>query len=390
MGSKDDRFLALDSVRGLCACYVALAHFWTASPLTGSVLWQNSYLCVDFFFVLSGFVICWNYQGRLGSLVELRRFAILRLGRLYPLHVTVLAAFVAIESLAFYAYPHLLGREPFHGSTSPDSLLGNLLLIHSLNVYDDLTWNGPSWSISAEIWAYAVFALVCLSGRLSTFLFIASVPLLFGIVLGAPHGMGSTFDYGFPRCLLGFFTGVLCCKFYAGFAPRLSGRLCTLAELAILVAVVLLFTGVLTPFLAVPVMAAAVIACAREGGRATRVLRWAPLIALGRLSYSIYMVHWLMISLFKLATNELRNKFALDLWGALKMDGQAVHVFGRNPLEGAVFLLAFLAATLALSVLTYKFIEQPGRAWSRRYAAQSSTPDTVVAEPGRSAAPSRR
>ncbi len=59
-----NRFEALDGWRGICACLVVLFHFHGYSPLNTSGLIRNSYLFVDFFFVLSGFVIACNYSTR--------------------------------------------------------------------------------------------------------------------------------------------------------------------------------------------------------------------------------------------------------------------------------------------------------------------------------------
>src|SRR5512141_2294033 len=93
-----NHFQALDGWRGLCACLVALFHFHGYSPVYSWDVIRNSYLFVDFFFVLSGFVIAWNYSSRLGSAVEVKQFLVLRVGRLYPLHIFMLFLFLAWET----------------------------------------------------------------------------------------------------------------------------------------------------------------------------------------------------------------------------------------------------------------------------------------------------
>lgn len=61
------RFAVLDSWRGLAACMVALFHLRVPSHLDGAALVRNASLFVDFFFVLSGFVITASYAQRLAG-----------------------------------------------------------------------------------------------------------------------------------------------------------------------------------------------------------------------------------------------------------------------------------------------------------------------------------
>ena len=58
------RLVALDSLRGLCALMVALMHINSISHISESTLVRQSWLFVDFFFVLSGFVIAHSYIDR--------------------------------------------------------------------------------------------------------------------------------------------------------------------------------------------------------------------------------------------------------------------------------------------------------------------------------------
>ena len=76
-----ERFLVLDSWRGICALLVALFHFPTSSTISQSAFVGSSYLFVDFFFVLSGFVIASSYGNRLNQPDEARS---LRAGPLRP------------------------------------------------------------------------------------------------------------------------------------------------------------------------------------------------------------------------------------------------------------------------------------------------------------------
>ena len=108
--------IALDAWRGIAALIVALFHFATPAAISQSTFLRNSWLFVDFFFVLSGFVIAANYRGRLAQGFGIERFMLLRLGRLYPLHILMLAAFIATELLLYLASGAQLGSGAF---TSP-------------------------------------------------------------------------------------------------------------------------------------------------------------------------------------------------------------------------------------------------------------------------------
>ena len=92
------------------------------------------YLFVDYFFVLSGFVIAHRYRSSISSRAAYLRFAIVRLGRVYPLHVAVLAvfgAFVAFELLRL-TVPALRGdgAVPFSDGNTIGELINSLLLLN--------------------------------------------------------------------------------------------------------------------------------------------------------------------------------------------------------------------------------------------------------------------
>lgn len=370
---KAFRFQSLDSLRGLCACFVALGHFMSF-PVTDSAFFRNSHLFVDFFFILSGFVISWNYEERLTSWREVRRFAILRIGRLYPLHVTVLLVLVGFELVRYGRYPYLLSFPPFGEFASPASIPTNLLLIQSMNIHDTTTWNRPSWSISTEIWAYAAFAVVAMTIGARTKLLLAVIPALLSIVIFRTHyGMDVTYDYGFARCVLGFSLGVVCCHVYKRDSGKQRDMLAyTAMEIAVVAAVGLLIFVLdyaWWPFTAPFVMWCAVLLFAREAGVISVLLRSRPLRLLGMLSYSIYMTHWIVSYPFYIGINHLNNHFDVNLWGIVQRSEGPIQVYGRTLVEGWLFSALFIATTVATSFLTFRFIERPGRAWSRRYCS---------------------
>jgi peptidoglycan/LPS O-acetylase OafA/YrhL len=376
------RFEALDGWRGICACLVVLFHVHGYSPIYSTALVRNSYLFVDFFFVLSGFVIAWNYAAKLDSWPGVKRFLILRLGRVYPLHLFMLLCFVAYETLRLASDP-----DAFTGEFRPGAVVTNLFLLQSMGVHDSLTWNGPSWSISTEMWTYVAFALASAWLGMRNWVLVATAvaaPLLLFHL--SKTGMDTTYDWGFIRCIFGFALGVACYRIHSLAAagnrpPRVATM--TLLECAIVAGVIAFVSAAgrtALSFMAPFVFAAAVLIFAVEGGLVSRVFHSRLLKWLGALSYSIYLTHFIFVLIVPKVAKRVLHA---DLWTPMPLpDGQYVMVFGRNDLEGTLLYLAVLAATLAFSAFTYRWIETPGRDFTRRWLGRPTQAHaSVVATP---------
>src|SRR5215468_3623213 len=152
---------ALTGIRALAALLVLGMHTEQNVPFgLDSVLpfFARGYLGVDFFFILSGFIITHVYFASLASPSRSAAQIFLwhRLVRLYPVHITVLAGLVAIVSLAQAA--GFIFNNPQEWQWS--DLLWQLTLLHAWGVTASPGWNAPSWSISAEWFAYLLFPLL--------------------------------------------------------------------------------------------------------------------------------------------------------------------------------------------------------------------------------------
>ncbi len=335
------RFLALDSIRGVCAILVALLHF----PASGyfSALIHNAHLFVDFFFVLSGFVIMHAYGGRA---MNPRTFLIRRIGRVWPLHIAMLGVLIALEvvRLVLQSRGMAVGPAAFVDEREPLSIVTNVLLVHSWGLHSHDTWNGPSWSISVELLAYIVFAA-------STYLpwrrlFAVGIALgAWVLIMGiAPEGMASTYDFGVFRGLLGFFLGVL----VYGLRPWRG----TLAECSCIGLVVLVLRVDAVSLAAPAVFALTVSTFSAEAGAISRLLTCRGPRKLGEWSYSIYMVH-APVMLCALAGGILVQKVT----GIRLVEGST---FAFGPF-GDLAALAYLVVITAASSVTYKWIERPFR-----------------------------
>lgn len=360
---KTERFEALDAWRGICALLVALEHILVTSALHDNLFIHHAYRFVDFFFVLSGFVIMHSYRIRLTQgWAQVRTFLIRRIGRLWPLHVVMLLAFIGFElCIALAARLDLpTGRAAFSDRTSFDLIPAHLLLIHSWGITDQLTWNGPSWSISTEFFAYTLFALLCAilpSRWLVAFaaMFIAGAAAL--LIVAAPLEMQSTFDFGLPRCIFGFMTGVLTHRLW----ERKQVGFGTTGEMG---AVGLVFASVtLLPhdawsLLVTPIFGLTVWIFAAEDGAISARLRTRLPQQLGAWSYSIYMVHSLIV-LCLLSLAMIATKFGFPLLG--RVDG-APTIVGSEAVTLPI-TVAYLAIVLVISRFTYLHVELRGQRW---------------------------
>lgn len=369
--TQRDHFTSLDGWRGICACLVALYHFTANSHLYGLPLVRNAYLFVDFFFVLSGFVIAAGYGQRLVSGSDFGIYMLRRVGRLYPLHLFVLAAWVGLELIKLLAVTNGWGsftNRPFTGATTLESLGLNLLMLHSIGLNEALSWNYPSWSISAELLAYLGFGLLTWWLRKPWPLFACVVLFTPWLLYQLNGNMFATYDYGYLRCFLGFCIGAFTFSLFRLVEPTatkvlhspLAGNLIELALIG-LVCWFVSWVGkspfsILAPFIFAP----AVFVFAFEGGLVSKLLRSGPLVLIGALSYSIYMIHGLVQEIFKLLTLGVLPQLTHSSWAVAGEEGSLI---GVNALHGDLIHISMLAAVIALSFCTYHWVELP---WKRR------------------------
>jgi peptidoglycan/LPS O-acetylase OafA/YrhL len=153
----------------------------------------------------------------------------------------------------------------------PAAIPTHLLLLHSFGLHPVFTWNGPSWSISAEWWAYVVFPLAalllaryrtaavpalrpCLCTYVSV-VYLVPAPISFAPGVPVPHNLDVYYDYGFLRGWPGFLTGMLTYEVFAsGSVRRLFGR--DVTGLVVLAGTVLLLHLGVEDLLYIPAFAA--------------------------------------------------------------------------------------------------------------------------------------
>jgi peptidoglycan/LPS O-acetylase OafA/YrhL len=340
----------------------------------------RGYLGVDFFFVLSGFIITHVYLASLAQpkASAVRIFFWHRFIRLYPVHVTVLAGLVVVVSLAGAAGLTLNNPQEWQWS----ELAWQLTLLHAWGVTATPGWNVPSWSISAEWFAYLLFpllapALVRLRYGMVALL-VAVAALAVAAAVFATAGWTLNTWVGAPalvRVLAEFVCGAALRRaiapdrgparpkrddFSSSHHPAPS--FCFARDLlrkpapafrdharggdvlgaAAFIAFLLGASAGLGDFALVALLAATVLGAATSTGSLAHALGSRPLVWLGEISYSIYMVHFPVLIVIR------------RLWERLG--------FTDWPVAGKMLaFMATIALVIALAAVLFYLVERPAR-----------------------------
>lgn len=364
-------FQALDSLRGLFACLVVLHHMPSTGGFLNSAFVQNAWLAVDYFFVLSGFVIATSYGQRLASGYPLSQFIFLRFGRVYPVHLAVLLVFVALELLVLATtYDQPAARPAFSGTRSVEKLLASLSFTHPF--LSGQSWNRVSWSVAVEFWTYVVFAAVALTARRHRTLAMGLIAAgcLGGLAITGDGALDRLADWTtMLRCLCGFGVGVVAYRLH----ERLEGRLplsfgiATVVEVALIAATAAfmsLASGPIT-LVAPALFAAGVLLFARQRGGVSVLLTTRPMLFLGAISYSLYMVHWLVVVRSIDVLRIVQRRTGLQLSSNIEVNGMSIEAIDAHGLLGVLVPLAIFGAAVAAAWILYVLVERPGRRWSR-------------------------
>src|SRR4030095_14906992 len=162
-GDRISYLTNLTPMRGIAALLTVIFHIdlfmgnALVHPGDSSIL-NRMYLMVDFFFILSGFIMSHVYGNRFISRVksgDFKKFTIARFSRVYPLHFATLLFTIFI--LFLFGTLGVPKNPILQVDNNAYSVVTNLLLLHSMNFDKWFTWVHASWSISTEWWAYMIF-----------------------------------------------------------------------------------------------------------------------------------------------------------------------------------------------------------------------------------------
>lgn len=364
------KFPSLEAFRGLAAIMVVLYHSRFYAENTYVPLVKNSDIFVDFFFILSGFVMAYAYLDKIGKDVGLKKFVLLRFGRLYPLHLFVLLLWIPYIAVKLVLYQRGVGDTDPGESNNAFTFASNIFLLQAFDGYQPLSWNFPSWSISAEFYTYVIFFIVIF--YISKLGVTRHLPIVALIAVGAYLLAflldGSGVELFLVQAIGGFFLGILLFLFYSAIKfPHISRAVATTLEVAALLFLVYSVANNATDgfsgdvFFYVSVISFLVVIYVfviQEKGYISILLKTPPFQYLGRLSYSIYMTHALVLAM-------LENIFVYVL------------KFNKSSFDGVSGVIVFASANIVncfalglvilISTFTYQFIEVPWRSRFKRY-----------------------
>ncbi len=297
---KPTYFKQLESLRGIAAVLVVFFHCdYFFYPVKHIMLFNKGYLFVDLFFVLSGFVIYINYYNKLTSLRNLKFFLILRLGRIYPLHALTTLIFLLVPVIEFITNDFGISKAQF----SISNTIANFFLIQTWGFKEFYSLNTVSWSISTEFFAYVFFAFILTYFRKYSMIIYF---IIFAIASMLLLDMDYKRDYfaALTRCLYSFSLGVLACHIFLKYKTESLLKIIPKPVLAVFILFVFVelilrswdtFEFLIFPFLSAMLILSLII---YPKDKITIKLKSPSLLRIGSLSYSIYMLHGLVITFY--------------------------------------------------------------------------------------------
>lgn len=333
----------LTSLRFLFAFMVFASHLSFLNKSESNVLrwiydsvFREGYIGVSFFFILSGFILAYNYQdGILKKQKSKRTFYQARFARIFPLHILTLILSIPLTYSVFIQNKSLWFSQALTNLTLTQSY------IPIKGIY--FSFNAPSWSISDEMFFYLVFPfLILLIPKIrnykNTFIFsiIAIIPLL---TLVIPENYYHQIFYINPFTrVVDFIIGIFIFNIYQTFTRKERSINYNYLEISaiLLLLVFFLFHQSIAQvarysfYYWIP-MGYLIFSFSFQKGRISKFLSRKTLIHLGEISFGFYMFHQLVLRYFSI------------------INGKILHI--ENDI-----LIVIITFTISLAVSHYSFI----------------------------------
>ena len=339
-------FPILDGLRGVAAVLVVIFHLLEALfPVPANHPEHHGYLAVDFFFLLSGFVIGYAYDDRWNTM-KVRDFFKIRLVRLHPLVILS----IVIGTIAFWYDPYTNGR----ANTGFLMLVGVSLLSMALLPGPDIRgWaethplNGPCWSLLQEYIANILYALyVRKMGKTALWILVIASGIALTITAAwrgdvATGWSFETFWIAVVRMMFPFFAGLLLFRSGKRININWAFPVCSLLLIVLFFLPTFRFNGLYEA--ACIILAFPLIVAMGAGGKISGA--WAKLCKFsGEISYPIYILHYPFIYIY-------------TMW-VIKIKPAPAQIL---PVAAGLFVLFMVLAYASL-----KLYDEPVRAWLKK------------------------
>ncbi len=340
-------YRSLDTYRFIAALLVVIGHFDDGFRLglaQITPLATRFGLAVDFFFILSGFVIAANYAGRINSFGDYGDFLWRRIARLFPVHLLVLAALCG-----FLIVATLID----HGFTNPDTyrladLPANLLLLNAWGAVWRESFNVPSWSISAELLVYMLFPLLVWQARrwplALNLVLVAALVLIMALArdrLGLRPWHQATYDLGALRALPSFLLGILI-EHQLRKPHRRIVLPWPMVHGCFVLALIAIHINAPAELVVALFGAFVFLAASAERAAPTALPFGAQGMRLGEISYALYMIHLPLMTVSLVLLRPMAGYEGAGHW---------------------LFAIGTLGAAIALAFAIHRFYEAPARLW---------------------------
>lgn len=320
---------------------IVLLHFPSNSILTNNYLILNSQICVDFFFVLSGYILAFKYSKNNLNKKDFIFFIKKRFFRLYPLHLLMLIIFVFLEIIKFYLvknYNYKLNREFYTG-------LDFIINLFFLNGFVDsifISFNEPSWSVAIEFYVNIIFIiLIYLRTRIFYLFIICGIFLIYNSVFNISLVLTG-------RCFFSFFLGYYLCKISKNITWNSNSIILIMALIAIYF-VATNKSDIKYYFILNPILFSIfflLLIKLEDKSVIYRITNYKVFNLLGKISYSIYMTH--------LLTNTLFRNFCIEFLNS-KKDQFNNLIFETTP---DIYIILLIFINILISFLCFNFIEK--------------------------------
>lgn len=372
------RITCLDSFRFFGAVLVVIFHYalYSAGNFPAMLL-NGDYPLVDLFFLLSGFVMMHVYGRVLDGPRDYVGFLQNRLARIYPLHLVTFLAYLAIGVASWRGIITVENPAKY----DPQAVLPNLLMTHAWNMTKDITFNYPSWSISAEWAAYLIFPAVIWLARHGGPYALIAVSFSIVAVLETLRWKGLmpdwtlvTSDGGAVRAMPSFVLGAAVFGLLERYRPSIKTFTLAYVLFVLVLAGILFRVDNRVAILLFAATMAAAAAAEMNGARGIITSRF--MVYMGDASYAMYMLH--------------------PLIGTVLITIVARRILHLEDFNLMLFcMLVAVPANLVIAPLVYSWFERPvrralhtvGQSGRKKAAATVVVADPVEAVVSASAAP---